>query len=369
MRLVRGVDPQLDQGSSVQVRLDTSLCYDFVVSLRALFNPRTYTQSQRWAAAKLPLLDDAVVAKGTFLFKGFDTALGYGACRLIADLPEPATPQDLIAAVAAADPRELALFMLDTGETSREQLALYRRIVEEDQPVGGATVAGLPRGWAARCRRVLQEPKAVQADLVAVLEGYLAAVYHEHLDAVTALIARAAPAAATLLELLPTGAAIEQLTGGYTLGPDLGVRSVTLAPSVFVHPYMSTRVDERTGEALIVYGIPSDLFESFDPVPSRRELVVALKAMSDPNRLMLLRLLATRPMYATELVTALRLTQPTVHHHLSQLRTAGLIRQERDRSGMKYAIRTDSATGVLRSLEDWILRPDTEAGDTEEDRP
>jgi hypothetical protein len=67
MRLFRDVD----RGSTSprfqgEVTVDASVCYDFVVSLRALLNPRTFTRSRRWAADQVPRLSDELVSKGRF---------------------------------------------------------------------------------------------------------------------------------------------------------------------------------------------------------------------------------------------------------------------------------------------------------------
>lgn len=367
MKLIKGTEPRTTGGEFVgDIRIDRSVCYDFVVSLRALFNPRTYTRSRRWAAVQLPKLGGDVVPKGKFFFAGFDTALGYGAARVVPGLADDAAPADLVSAVSGMPATELAMYMLDTGETTSERLALFRRVLDGDSSAINEALDGLPAGWATRCRHVLRDPEAAQSDLVEVLEAHLTQVYSHHLTAITEAIASATPGALKMLELLPALEAIERLTGGYTVGSDLGLRTITLAPSVFIHPFMSARIDEEGAEALIVYGIPSEVFDGYDPVPLRGELVTALKAMSDPNRLAVLRLLAERPMYTTELLQQLRLAQTTVHHHLAQLRTAGLVRQERHRGGMQYSVRTDEVLQVLRALEDWILGPTPQEAPTKE---
>lgn len=337
-----------------KARVHGSVCYDFLVSLRALFNPRTFTRTRRWAAAANDELGNALRPTGQFFFQGFDTALGYGAARLIDQLPPQADPTDLIEAVRAADPRGLALLMLDTGETSAEHLERYRRSLYGSGNLDDA-LAGLGRGWASRCRRVLTEPAVVQAELTAFLSGYLNRVYAAHIPAVRQALDSAVSAAESLLGVLSTVDAIEQLTGGYTLGRDLDLRSITLAPSPCIYPFMSTRIDELSKEALVIYGVASDTFASYDTVPIERNLADALKALSDPNRLTVLGLLARGPMYTTELVDALRLSQPTVHYHLAQLRAAGLVRQQRDKKGMRYSTRHNSTAQVLQSLEALIL--------------
>lgn len=342
-------------GADIETRIDRSICYDFVVSLRALFNPRTYTQSRRWAAAQLPRLGPEVAAKGQFLFGDFDTALGYCAVRLIHRLPEGSGPRDLVDTVGSIDAAELAMFMLDTGETTRQQLELFRAVLNGDSSTTDAALEGLPEGWATRCRRVLRNPAAVKADLVEVLDTYHSEIYSKHTSVVFEAIEASVPAALETLELRPPLEAVEHLTGGYTFSPTLGLRTITLAASVFIYPFMSARIDEATGHALIIYGVTSDVLDGYEPTPQPTALVAQLRAVADPNRLTILRLLVEQPMYTSDVIRQLGLSQTTIHHHLAQLRSAGLVRQQRDRKGMEYSIRTEALLEVLRSLEEWVL--------------
>src|SRR5688572_573893 len=112
------------------VRVHAGPCYDFLVSLRALFNPRTYEATRAWAAATKPKLSSALVERGRFFFQGHDTSLGYGVIRLVAGLPVAADPQLLIREVRKATPSALALYMLDTGETSEEALTTFERALQ-----------------------------------------------------------------------------------------------------------------------------------------------------------------------------------------------------------------------------------------------
>lgn len=360
----RGSSRALD----VTIRLDGSICYDFVVSLRALFNPRTYRHSRGWAAAEVGRLGPEVAAKGEFLFGGFDTALGYGAARLVPRLAAGSTPLDLARAVAETDPVELALYMLDTGETGVEELRRFRDALDGGDTDVDSALDGLAPGWATRCRRVLRHPEAVKGDLVEVLQTYDATIYQRHSPEVAAAIAGSLSSAQQAIEVLAPLAAVEQLTGGYTFAPSLGLRHITLAPSVFVHPFMSTRIDEGTGEALIVYGIASDVLRGYEPTPQPTALVAALKALSDPNRLTILRLLAQQPRYTSDVVAVVGLSHTTVHHHLAQLRSAGLVRQQRDRHGMEYSVRHDSVLEVARALQEWVGADETSARESGESK-
>jgi ArsR family transcriptional regulator len=75
--------------------------------------------------------------------------------------------------------------------------------------------------------------------------------------------------------------------------------------------------------------------EHLMPAADAEPLVVVLKALADPVRLRLLRLVADSPdttACACHLPTALGISQPTLSHHLKKLVDAGLlVREQRGR--------------------------------------
>lgn len=365
MKLLRTPDRTTaarDDAHLGRARVHTTPCYDFLVSLRALFNPRTYDGTRAWASATRASLSPLLLERGAFFFQHHDTSLGSGAIRLVAGLREGAEPAALIRKVRAADPRTLALLLLDTGETAPETLATFERAMAGSVSTAelGRAFAGASADWSRRCRRVLADPAQAQADLVLVLEEYLATVFAAEVRHVVAATAAGAKRANELLGVLPTVTAIEQLTGGYTLSAELQLERITLAPSAFIYPFMASRVDERAGEALIVFGVKSDTLLKFDRFPIDPDLVRAVKALGDPGRLKVLRLLGQGPTSGADLVALLGLSAPTVHHHLHQLRAAGLVRQERTKGGMQYTIRPDSARALLDALGRTVLGDQTQ---------
>jgi DNA-binding transcriptional ArsR family regulator len=60
------------------------------------------------------------------------------------------------------------------------------------------------------------------------------------------------------------------------------------------------------------------------------EFIRVMKALSDPNRVKLLKMLQEREMCVCELQAALRLAQPTVSKHLKILEEAGLVNRKKD---------------------------------------
>ena len=67
----------------------------------------------------------------------------------------------------------------------------------------------------------------------------------------------------------------------------------------------------------------------------------SFRALGDPTRLRILRLLAEAPLNVSELVSLVGLAQPSISHHLSRLRRLGLVREERQASFTYYSLALD----------------------------
>lgn len=76
----------------------------------------------------------------------------------------------------------------------------------------------------------------------------------------------------------------------------------------------------------------------------------ALQALSDPNRMAILSMLADGERPAGDFVDALPIAQPTVSKHLSVLREAGLVTVRKDATRRLYSL--DPAP--LKELDAWL---------------
>jgi len=65
-----------------------------------------------------------------------------------------------------------------------------------------------------------------------------------------------------------------------------------------------------------------------------------IRALADPTRREILRMLRDRDLAAGEIAARFEMTAPTVSHHLSVLRDAGLVQAERDGRNVVYSIDT-----------------------------
>ncbi len=85
-----------------------------------------------------------------------------------------------------------------------------------------------------------------------------------------------------------------------------------------------------------------------------------LKALADPTRLRLLRLLLDKPLCVCELTFALKMEQSRVSHQLQILRAAGMVEDRRDGRWIIYQIPT-AVRGRLVPLYQGAIEDDLES--------
>jgi ArsR family transcriptional regulator len=79
-------------------------------------------------------------------------------------------------------------------------------------------------------------------------------------------------------------------------------------------------------------------------------LVLNFKALSDKNRLRILKLLQVKSLCVCEITEILGFSTPTVSNHLSVLVAAGFLRSEKDGKWVHYHLVRDPATSEVASL-------------------
>lgn len=89
-----------------------------------------------------------------------------------------------------------------------------------------------------------------------------------------------------------------------------------------------------------------------------KDFIKVMKALSDPNRVKLLKILQHRVMCVSEIQSALGIAQPTVSKHLKTLEDAGLVYCKKDGLWANYSL-TDGdsspyAASLLGNLKHWL---------------
>ena len=89
-----------------------------------------------------------------------------------------------------------------------------------------------------------------------------------------------------------------------------------------------------------------------------RELVKVFKAVADKNRLRIFKMLQHKKMCVCELAAALDISPPSVSRHLSLMKDAGLVEDERNGPWIDYMLcerKINKYAPILQShLKEWI---------------
>jgi ArsR family transcriptional regulator len=89
-----------------------------------------------------------------------------------------------------------------------------------------------------------------------------------------------------------------------------------------------------------------------------RDFIRVMKALSDPNRVKIVKMLQHRVMCVCEMQALLGLAQPTVSKHLQILAQAGLVTSEKDGLWVNYELGDGSsspyASSLLGNLRHWL---------------
>jgi len=91
---------------------------------------------------------------------------------------------------------------------------------------------------------------------------------------------------------------------------------------------------------------------------SLRAIVKIFKALSDTNRLRIIKMLEIRPLCVCEITEVLQLATSTVSKHLSILRDADLINDDKQGKWVNYSLNTNSnqnyVNQLLPSISEWL---------------
>ena len=89
-----------------------------------------------------------------------------------------------------------------------------------------------------------------------------------------------------------------------------------------------------------------------------KEFIKVMKALSDPNRVKILKMLQHKSMYVCEMQAALEIAQPTVSNHLKVLEDAGLVGYRKSGLWVNYFLADGKSSpysaSLLGNLKHWL---------------
>lgn len=345
---------------------DIGTAYDLLFSIRSIFMPKEFGLPAPWAAGVRKRLSPVGQREMKNFFSPPFAALTYLPINLVLEMPAPKTAArflDYVQAIPGTDfMKRLHVPMSSASNTGEiaERALNGERMAEEDveeyrRAVGRSFIAVTPS--ADQVRRLfddMADPNAAKGRWLATVREYQTVFFQEEEKRLQPALERMLAGAKKLAETTTVPDLLEQLSNGFTISEDLYLKRLVLTPSVWCHPFV-TRLELPDHGLLVAWGAhpPGYKLVPGESVPD--DALLVLRALADPTRLRLLRLIAAEPRSLQSLAREVKLSLPTVSHHIRELRGSGLIRLEVGGRESKYTVRWPSAERAFQQLEGFVL--------------
>jgi DNA-binding transcriptional ArsR family regulator len=241
---------------------------------------------------------------------------------------------------------------LSPPEVARDPGRLADRAVREEILRRGSALGRTP---AALVRLLLDDPVAFNDRFIHLLTAYWEQAFAAEWERVELLLAAAVAGAGRQLAATGLYGFLPRLSP--ELRVDASTQTVsldrrhdhevvvddestfTLIPSVYVWPHVRVSCDPPWPLAL-VFPAPA-LSQQAQPVLPPEELLRVLRAVGDPVRLQILRLIAAQPRSTQELAPLVGMTEAGISRNLRLLSAAGLLKTHRQGRYLLYLLVRD----------------------------
>jgi len=348
---------------------DLGTAYDLFISLDVLHNPERFGLRPSWAAgvrSRLSAEDRKTLEESKYMI-----GIPY---HLIHALPEPKDGATLLWALRQL-PSNQRLYNLsyinripsraqeslkdisERGSWGKQDLETVFEFLrkENHKKISREEISGLLNIWA--------NPSEFGERYLQSLQTYHQVFFAEEEQHIASALKTALQQAQQLSEKLPLDELLEHLSQGLHLPGYLEIPNLMLAPSYWSTPLVY--LGELSPDcSIVLFGarpknaslVPGEL------VPDA--LLRVLKAMADPTRLRILRYLLCEQLTPAEISRRLRLRAPTVTHHLSDLRLAGLVHiMVKEHKERRYTARVEAVKELNELLEDFLQCEKFDEGD------
>ena len=340
------------------IQWKTGTAYDFFVSLAVLHEPAIFGVRPSWAAGVRQRIPGG---KREFLEK----VLKFSGVPMkwLADLPEPGDAQPALNMIALMEPIERLVALTLGTETSppvheclsniarrgswteSELRILKEQYRRRDEPLNQEDLTLLVSSWA-------DAQKSSDLYLEALRE-YYQVFFAEEETRIRPTLKAGLQHAQELALRTNLDDLIEELSHGVHFAPLENTSIFILAPSFWCAPLIFyTKLPGN--KMLLLFGARPEAESIVPGEGSSPQLVNILKALADPTRLRILRILADRPLSSSELARRLRLRLPTVIHHLRLLRLSGLVHIIVGENDKRYATRLEILEDLQQNLGNFI---------------
>jgi DNA-binding transcriptional ArsR family regulator len=255
-------------------------------------------------------------------------------------------PDDIAAAVDAMRPAELRRHLVGAYVPAWRQLVGSEAL--EATAHGATGLLDDERYYAGRARQSLEQLLPLSATetkrrVLAVLEQYR----DELLDAEVVAELQCDAAAKDAIGLAPVEL-IALAAPGYHYEPELELPEIVLVPHKAMRPWLLLCQHERT--RIICYPLPESR-------ATEDQIVDLGRALGDEKRVRMLARLASGDASLSELADTAQVARSTAHHHVAQLRAAGLVEMHGNAQRYWFSLRPEGITDARRLLAGLVATP------------
>lgn len=348
----------------IPIDVDGVVSYEIILTMWTVFNPEesgcAVDLGPKWCNEVREATPEDLAMEIRAL-TGPNGAVLLSLLGLVAAAPHPHDPDRVLDWLGSINPQRLRRWMLGyVGEFADPGLIEQAADGDMDavrQVISTAKGGQLDEEIQTHMISIFEIPGEELRDrLVRMIRRFRVEVFSEYEESFTGAINRAAAAQRATSTRDSAKAVIEEVTNGLDYEIPIGVSRVTLVPSVVVRPL--SLIDQSRDTLLVFYGMADEFIDS-DPEAPPSWLVKTYKALSDERRLRILRRLSEEEASLDDLVDLLGLSKSTVHHHMSVLRAAGLVRvrmsgNKDHKESKTYALRTQALTNAGAFLDTYV---------------
>ncbi len=242
--------------------------------------------------------------------------------------------------------KEILLRVAAEGKWKAEDVQFFQKLNQKKHD-------GLKKEAFTRFLDWWKQPRELGEGFLAALQSYYHSFFEEEEKRVEPALKAGLEHAQALAPKTSLEDLFAELSQGVKLEEEFLVPKLVLAPAFWSTPLiLFDKIESDT--MLILFGVrPSDMsVVPGEVVPDG--LVRGLKALADPTRLKILNYLSREELAPSELARRLKLRAPTVTHHMSELRLAGLVNVHVQGQEKRYTARTEVVDAIHKRLKEFL---------------
>jgi DNA-binding transcriptional ArsR family regulator len=339
---------------------DYGTAYEFFISLVVMLEPETYGVRPSWAAG----IRSRIPAEERKLLEEVMPFL-YIPIKWIHTLPAPKDAISVMWAARQIPARERIIQMYhvkcddcddispqtllkiaEAGSWTQDDLDQIKTKFEKYHKVRSEEALIRFLDWWVR-------PEELGEKFLAALQAYYQAFFEEEEKRIAPVLKQGLEHAKELSQTLDNSALLAELSQGVHFDYEVAPSSIVIAPAYWTTPLILYEEVEK-GKMLFLFGARPSNMSAIPGEKVPEGLLRTLKAIADPTRLKILNYASKEETTPSELARRLNLRAPTVTHHLSELRLAGLVNLTVKGNEKFYTARREALAAAFQNLEDFL---------------